>query len=74
VTQYRLAKAVGLPITRINAIVLGKRAITAETALLLGRFFRTSPDFWLGLQAQYELRRAQRRLRTRVAKIVPLAA
>lgn len=74
VTQYRLAKALGLPITRINAVVLGKRAITAETALLLARFFGTTAEFWLGLQAQYELRRASRRLRARLARVAPLAA
>ena len=62
VTQYRLAKEMGVDATRIHSIVKGKRAITAETALLLGRFFGNSPGFWMGLQSQYDLEVAQDRL------------
>ena len=51
-TQYRLAKAIGVPLTRVNEIVLGKRAVTAETALRVTRFFNTTPQCWLGLHAQ----------------------
>ena len=54
-SQYRLAKDIGVPARRINEIVKGKRAITADTALRLGRFFRMSPQFWLNLQAHYDL-------------------
>lgn len=54
-TQYRLAKGLGVPARRINEIVHGKRAITADTALRLGRFFKNTPRFWLNLQMSYEL-------------------
>jgi antitoxin HigA-1 len=53
-SQYRLAKAIGVPEARISAICAGKRAITADTALRLSRFFGTSAGFWLGLQADYD--------------------
>jgi addiction module HigA family antidote len=55
VSQYRLAKDIGVPARRINEIVLGKRGITADTALRLGRYFGTSPQFWMNLQARYDL-------------------
>ena len=54
-SQYRLAKDINVPPRRINEIVHGKRAITADTALRLARYFGTSARFWLNLQAQYDL-------------------
>jgi antitoxin HigA-1 len=54
-SQNRLALDIGVHPRRINEIVLGKRGITAETALRLARYFGTSPQFWLGLQADYDL-------------------
>ncbi len=54
-SQNRLALNIGVPARRINEIVLGKRAVSADTALRLARFFGTSAEFWLGLQAQYDL-------------------
>jgi antitoxin HigA-1 len=54
-SQNRVAIGIGVPARRINEIVLGKRSVTADTALRLGRFFGMSPEFWLGLQAQYDL-------------------
>ncbi|MEK6680311.1 MAG: HigA family addiction module antitoxin [Nitrospirota bacterium] len=54
-SQHRLALNIGVPARRINEIVLGKRRITADTALRLARFFRTSAEFWIGLQSQYDL-------------------
>jgi antitoxin HigA-1 len=54
-SQNRLALDIGVHARRINEIVLGKRSITADTALRLARYFGTSPQFWLGLQADYEL-------------------
>ena len=54
-SQNRLALDIGVPPRRINEIVLGKRSITADTALRLGRYFRMSPQFWLGLQMDYDL-------------------
>lgn len=55
ISQYRLAKSISVPPRRINEIVHGKRAITADTALRLGRFFEMSPQFWLNLQTRYDL-------------------
>ena len=54
-SQHRLALDIGVDPRRINEIVLRKRRLTANTALRLGRYFDTSPEFWLGLQAQYDL-------------------
>ena len=55
ISQYRLAKDIGVPARRINEIVLGKRSVTADAALRLSRYFGTSERFWLNLQAQYDL-------------------
>lgn len=60
ITQHKLAVSIGVPPRRINEIVHGKRAVTAETALRLGKYFGMSPQFWLGLQAQYDLDVAER--------------
>ena len=54
-SQNKVALNIGVPPRRINEIILQKRRITADTALRLARFFGTSPEFWLGLQAQYDL-------------------
>lgn len=58
ISQYRLAKAIGVSEARISAICSGKRAITADTALRLSAFFGTTPGFWLGLQADYDTEEA----------------
>jgi addiction module HigA family antidote len=58
-TANRLAIELLVPVTRINDIVRGKRAITADTALRLARYFGTTPQFWMNLQANYELELAQ---------------
>ena len=55
VSQYRLAKEISVDPRRINEIVLGKRAVTADTALRLAKYFGMSAKFWLGLQADYDL-------------------
>ena len=62
ITQYRLAKAIGVDARRIHAIVRGQRSITAETALLLSRVFGNSAQFWMGLQSQYDLETAEDQL------------
>jgi addiction module HigA family antidote len=54
-SQYRIAKSINVPPRRINEIIHGKRAITADTALRLGKFFGNSPQFWMNLQTWYEL-------------------
>jgi len=61
-SQYRVAMDIGVPPLRINQIVRGKRAITADTALRLARYFGTTPGIWLRLQARYDLEVAQNRL------------
>ncbi len=74
-SQNRLARDLGVPPRRINEIVLGKRAVTADTALRLARYFGTSEKFWLGLQADFELEEVRRRLGDRLAEEVkPRAA
>lgn len=73
-SQYRLAKSLGVPQIQISQIVRGKRPITPPTALRLGAFFRTSPEFWLNLQAAYDLMEARRRLEDDLARIEPLPA
>ena len=68
-----LAKRIDVPVTRISEMVRGRRGITADTALRLARFFGTSPELWLGLQAEYDLRVARREVGDSVAsRIVPL--
>jgi addiction module HigA family antidote len=69
-TQYRLAKGLSVPARRINEIVLGKRALTADTALRLARFFRTTDRFWLNLQTAYDLDVERDRLAGRLLKEV----
>ena len=55
ITQYRLSKDINVPPRRINEIVHGKRAISANTALRLGRYFNMSPQFWMNLQSHYDI-------------------
>ncbi len=65
-SQTRLAIRIGVPPRRINEIVLGKRSITADTALRLSRFFGNSAEFWLGLQLDYDLRLARQKMAARL--------
>jgi antitoxin HigA-1 len=74
VTQYRLAKDIGVPPRRINEIVKGQCAITADTALRFGRYFRMSPEFWLNLQSHYDLEQQQELLAHRLSKEVKVLA
>src|SRR5436305_294967 len=74
ITQYRLAKDIAVPPRRINEIIKGQRAITADTALRLGRYFQMSPQFWLNLQSHYELELVQDRLGARLQKEVKVLA
>jgi addiction module HigA family antidote len=69
-SQNRLALEMGVPPRRVNEIVLGKRGITADTALRLARYFGMSPQFWLGLQMDYDLDVAEEELRGRLEKEV----
>ena len=66
ISQYRLAKDISVPARRINEIVHGKRAITADTALRLARYFGSSERLWLNLQARYDLELQKDRLGDRL--------
>ncbi|RNI19539.1 HigA family addiction module antitoxin [Flexivirga caeni] len=72
ITQNKLATSIGVPARRINEIVHGKRAITADTALRLGRYFGIEPQFWLNLQTRYDLELAEDRVAEQIAAIAPL--
>ena len=72
ISQYRLAKATGVPPRRVNEIVHGRRAITADTALRLGQALRMTPEFWLNLQRIHDLDRA--RAEADLPAIEPLVA
>ena len=72
ISQYRLAKDINVPPRRINEIVLGKRAISADTALRLSRYFGNSAEFWLGLQTHYELDVANDKLGNKLKKEVKI--
>lgn len=75
VSQYRLAKNIAVPPRRINEIVHGRRAVSADTALRLGRFFDMEAQFWVNLQAHYDLEVAKVALGERLEKeVVPHAA
>lgn len=70
ISQNQLALAIRVPARRINEIVLGKRSITADTALRLGRYFQMSARFWLGLQMDYDLDVAEDKLSERLEREV----
>jgi len=74
ITQYRLAKEIGVPQRRIGEIVAGSRSITPDTGLRLSRFFGMSDDFWVGLQLDYDAANAKDSLRSVLSKIKPWAA
>jgi addiction module HigA family antidote len=71
ITQYRLAKELGVSQRRIGEIVTGKRAVTADTGLRLSRFFGMSEGFWIGLQMDYDAAKAKDALGKTLAKIKP---
>ena len=70
ISQYRLAKDISVPAKRINEIVKGRRAITADTALRLARYFGTSAPFWMNLQSRFELDAAADALKGRLNREV----
>lgn len=69
-TQYRLAKDISVPARRINEIVHGERGVSADTAIRLARYFGNSEQFWMNLQARYDLEVERERLRGRLKKEV----
>ena len=74
ISQYRLAQSIGVPPRRINEIVHGKRGVTADTALRLGRFFGMEAQFWMNLQTNYDLTVTAREMGPKIAKEVERAA
>ena len=70
-SAYALAKALRVPANRITGIINGERAITADTALRLARYFDTTPEFWLNLQTHYELTVTRRHVAEEIARDVP---
>ena len=70
ISMNRLARDIGVPPGRISAIVNGKRSVTADTSLRLGRYFGVTPELWMGLQADYDLRHAQRTIGDEVLRRV----
>lgn len=66
-TQQELAKKMGVPVQRVNTLINGKRGITPETALLLSRILKTTPQFWMNLQANCDLYIAEQELNKRAA-------
>jgi len=71
ITQYRLAKEIGVPQRRIGEIVAGNRSVTADTGLRLSRFFRMSDEFWIGLQMDFDAANAKDKIKSTLAKIRP---
>jgi addiction module HigA family antidote len=72
ISQYRLALDIGVPPRRINEIVKGRRTISADTALRLGRYFGMAAQFWLNLQTHFDLEREQERLGERLEREVKM--
>ena len=70
ISVYELANAIKVPRSRANDIVLGRRAVTTDTAMRLGRYFGMSPEFWINLQARYDLDLADRTLRRKIEQEV----
>lgn len=68
-TQANLARALGIPLNRVNEMVKGKRGITPESALLLSAYFKNSPEFWMNLQTSYDLTRARKSMRKKPHRI-----
>ena len=70
ISVYRLAQAIKVSRPRLNDIVLGRRGITTDTALRLGRYFGTTPEFWINLQTRYDLDVAERTMRRQIEREV----
>ena len=62
ISQVKLAAGLGIPVQRVNTLIRGKRGVSAETAILLARYFKMSPEFWMNLQTAYDLYQARREL------------
>jgi addiction module HigA family antidote len=74
ISAYRLSKSIGVQQTRISLILKGKRGISADTAIRFSKFFGTSPEFWMNLQREYDLRKVKTELKETIDLIVPVSA
>ncbi|MDN5211248.1 HigA family addiction module antitoxin [Fulvivirgaceae bacterium BMA12] len=74
VTAYQLAKAIGVQQTRISLIIKEKRGITADTAIRFAKYFGTSPEFWMNLQREYDIRKMMHEKKAIFDSILPLSA
>lgn len=74
ISAYRLSKSIGVQQTRISLILKGKRGISADTAIRFSKFFGTSPEFWMNLQREYDLRKVRTELKETIDFIVPVSA
>ena len=72
ITAAELSRQIDVPVNRITGIIHGQRGITADTALRLARFFGTTPQFWMGMQGQYDLERAEDAARIQLRRIAPM--
>ncbi len=70
-SAYALAKAINIPTSRLSNIINGKRSITADTALRLAKYFGTSSQFWLNMQANYDLQKTKKKIKTELEHIKP---
>ncbi len=73
ISAYRLAKDTNIPASRISQIIKGKRKISADTALRFSKYFGTTADFWLGIQAEYDLREQRACISEEIETIEPIA-
>ena len=72
ITAYKLSKAIDVQQTRISLIIKGERGITADTSIRFSKFFGTSPEFWMNLQREYDLRRVKFEIKEIIDNIVPI--
>jgi len=73
ITAYKLSKAIGVQQIRISLIIKGERGITANTAMRFSKFFGTSPEFWMNLQREYDLRKVKIEIKEIIDNIVPIS-
>ena len=73
ISAYKLSKSIGVQQTRISLIVKGERGITADTSMRLAKYFGTTPEFWMNLQREYDLRKVKSEIKEIIDKIVPVS-
>ena len=73
ISAYKLSKSIGVQQTRISLILKGERGITADTAMRLSKYFGTTPEFWMNLQREYDLRKVKSEIKEIIDNIVPVS-